>query len=433
MARKIRDPKLDTRSARAKLPRRREPYWRKISSGLSVGYRSTAGRWIALHYSRETGRRFHSIGTADDILDANGYTVFTFDQAQEQARKWMANLVRQDYDGETAKGGPYTVKDAMEAYLAFLREDRKTAADAAYRINAFILPKLGAIDLASPHLAKRLERWRTELAETPPRRRSRNGEPPRHAKADHSPEARRRRRSSANRVITSLKAALTRAWRQGHAPNDAPWRRLEPFRNVDAARQHYLSVAECKRLANACDLTFRPLVLAALVSGCRYSELCRLHVHDVNLDSGTLHVRQSKTGRGRHVVLSGEGQRLFAQWCAGRSGSELLFTKADGRPWEKSAQARPMAAACARAKIEPPINFHALRHTWASLSVMAGVPLLVVAKNLGHSDGRMVEKFYSHLAPSFLVDAIRAGAPTFGFGKSAKGTVTPLRQAGANA
>jgi len=40
-----------------------------------------------------------------------------------------------------------------------------------------------------------------------------------------------------------------------------------------------------------------------------------------------------------------------------------------------------------------------------------GVPLLVVAKNLGHSD----TKHYGHLAPSYIADAIRAGAPRFGF------------------
>ena len=73
-----------------------------------------------------------------------------------------------------------------------------------------------------------------------------------------------------------------------------------------------------------------------------------------------------------------------------------------------------MADACRHAKIEPPVGFHQLRHTWASLSVMNGVPLLVVAKNLGHSDTKMVERFYGHLAPSYITDAIRAGAPRFG-------------------
>jgi hypothetical protein len=44
---------------------------------------------------------------------------------------------------------------------------------------------------------------------------------------------------------------------------------------------------------------------------------------------------------------------------------------------------------------------------------MNGVPLMVVAKNLGHADTRMVEKHYGHLAPSYVADAIRAGAPRF--------------------
>jgi integrase len=47
-----------------------------------------------------------------------------------------------------------------------------------------------------------------------------------------------------------------------------------------------------------------------------------------------------------------------------------------------------MREACEHARIIPPISFHILRHTWASLAVMARVPLLVVAKNLGHKDTR---------------------------------------------
>ena len=72
-----------------------------------------------------------------------------------------------------------------------------------------------------------------------------------------------------------------------------------------------------------------------------------------------------------------------------------------------------MAEACTHGKIDPPINFHGLRHTWASHAVMNGVPLMVVAKNLGHRDTRMVEKHYGHLAPSFIANAIRAGAPRY--------------------
>ena len=102
-----------------------------------------------------------------------------------------------------------------------------------------------------------------------------------------------------------------------------------------------------------------------------------------------------------------------------------MFTHANGTGWKTSEQARLMAAANEHARLKPRITFHGLRHTWASLSVMAGVPLLVVAKNLGHADTRMVEKHYGHMAPSHVRDAIRAGAPKFGIVPDKK--VTPLR------
>ena len=73
-----------------------------------------------------------------------------------------------------------------------------------------------------------------------------------------------------------------------------------------------------------------------------------------------------------------------------------------------------MADAVRRAKIKPTVSFHGIRHTWASHAVMNGMPLMVVARNLGHVDTRMVEKHYGHLAPSYVADAIRTSAPRFG-------------------
>jgi integrase len=212
-----------------------------------------------------------------------------------------------------------------------------------------------------------------------------------------------------------MRAALNRCWRAGKAVSDRAWRSVEPFENVDAARIRYLTVSEAKRLINACDPAFRPMVEAALQTGARYGELIRLEVHDFNPDSGTLAVRQSKSGKPRHVVLTDEGIALFRQLGAGRSGNEPLIRRANGSAFRANDQALPMAAAVKHAKITPPISFHGLRHTWASLAVMNGVPPMVVAKNLGHRDTRMVEKHYGHLAPSYIADAIRAGAPRFGF------------------
>jgi len=98
--------------------------------------------------------------------------------------------------------------------------------------------------------------------------------------------------------------------------------------------------------------------------------------------------------------------------CSGlRKACATALAEAGASTHEIAEQARPMAEACTNGKIKPSISFHILRHIWASLAVMNGTPLLVVAKNLGHADTRMVEKHYGHLAPSFIADAIRAGAP----------------------
>jgi integrase len=415
MARTLQDAKLDTRAARLRLRRRREPYWRSISEGLAIGYRKGAkgGTWIGKHYSAEHGRRFCAVGTADDIADADGEHVLSFSQAQEKGRKWFANLARHDR-GEH-RSGPYTLRECLNEYTAWLQGHRKTADDAHYRIEAHIAPKLGDIQCDRLTTAE-IQKWHRDLAATPARLRSKSdAKRPTFRELDRSDhEAVRRRRASANRTLTVLKAALNRAWREGKIHSDDSWRRVEPFKEVDAARTRYLTIAEAKRLLNACDADFRRLVQAALATGARYGELITLRAEDFSPDSGTVHVRTSKSGKGRHIVLNDEGIALFKGLVAGKPASDFLLTKANASAWKTAHQRRPMVEACKRARITLPASFHILRHTWASLAVMAGAPLMVVARNLGHGDTRMVEKHYGHLAPSYIAEAIRAAAPKFG-------------------
>src|SRR5262249_34300658 len=339
--------------------------------------------------------------------------VLSFAQAQEAARKWFADLARHDR-GEVVRKGPYTVRDCTEEYLAWLNTHRKSGYDARHRVHTHIGPHLA--DIRCDKLTTtQIHRWLRNLADSPARLRTKKDAKSPNLRAFNKADqdAVRRRRASANRTLTVLKAALNRAWREGKIHSDEAWRRVEPFAGVDAARARYLTVTEAKRLVNAADPDFRSLVQAALVTGARYGELALLRVVDFNRDSRTLHVRISKSGRGRHIVLTDEGATLFEHLAAGKPGDSFLLTKADGSSWKAAHQTRPMAEACRRAKIAPPISFHCLRHTWASLSVMAGGPLMVVARNLGHSDTRMVEKHYGHLSPSYIADAIRATAPRF--------------------
>ena len=103
-----------------------------------------------------------------------------------------------------------------------------------------------------------------------------------------TPEAIRRRRATANRVLTILKAALNEAYHEGRIPINEAWQRVKAFRKVDSARIRYLTDDEARRLVNACPVDFRALVVGGLMTGCRYGELAALVVEDFNVDSGTL-------------------------------------------------------------------------------------------------------------------------------------------------
>jgi integrase len=262
--------------------------------------------------------------------------------------------------------------------------------------------------------AKRIRDWHEGLASSARlvRTRQNAATPATSAFAADDVDAVRRRRSTANRLLTVLKAALNHAFHDGKASADEAWRKVKPFREADAAVIHYLSDAECKRLVHATQGRFHDLVRGALVTGCRYGELIRMRVADFNTSAGTVTVRLSKAGKPRHVVLADEGRALFERLTAGRAPQDLIFRRDDGGPWGPSHQQRPLAEASAIAQLEPLATFHILRHTYASALAMKGVPMGVIAAQLGHSDTRMTEKHYAHLAPSYVADMVRAALPT---------------------
>jgi integrase len=421
MARIVRNPKLDTRSARSKLPMRASIYWVPLAPGCALGYRKgpKGGVWLA-KLVRDAVRQQTTIGPADDALDPDGVLAVSFAQAQTKARDWFATVTKPEQPG-----GPYTVREAVADYLDWFRATgRKSINETKASVDAFILPQLGDDDVLSL-TPSRLRKWHADIAATPPRLRTRPGERQKLRDTSADPEALRRRHATANRILTGLKATLNHAWREGKVLSDDAWRRVAPFREADAARIRYLDRDECRRLVNACPAALRMIVRGALLTGARYSELSRMHVADFHRDSGTLLVRTSKAGKVRHIELTGEGLDFFNEVTAGRGAAEILFNR-DGAVWGKSHQQRPLVDGCRAAKVSPAASFHTLRHTYASLMVMDAVPLMVVARNLGHADTRMVEKHYGHLATSYVREAIRAAKP-LGIGQPRK--VIPMPDA----
>ena len=241
----------------------------------------------------------------------------------------------------------------------------------------------------------------------------------------HSRVASRHRACKSSTRIGAI--ALNHGWKAGQVASDDAWRRVKPFKGVETARVRYLKDDECVRLVNACQPDFRNLVRGALLTGCRYSELTAMRAADFNPDAGIVTVRESKAAKPRHVVLTEEGQQLFVSLTAGKLTADPIFSRPDGGEWGKSHQIRPMIEACKRAKIKPAISFHVLRHTHGSALAMRGVPMAVIAEQLGHADTRMTEKHYAHLSGGYVADTIRAHFPTLGI--AGHPAATPIRSA----
>ena len=222
-----------------------------------------------------------------------------------------------------------------------------------------------------------------------------------------------RSKSTANRILSVLKALLNYAWRQEKVKDNSAWKRVEPFKNTAQARKIFLSTEQCTRLINICQGGFKELVQAALFTGARPpGELATLRVSDLDTESGTLSLRDGKTGR-RVIYLSDEAVTFFHRLTVGKNPDDLLLTKDNGEPWAKSHHIRPMREAVKVAKLEKETSIYSLRHTHISLALINGVNIQVVAENCGTSV-RMIELHYGKFLNSDRRKMFQA-MPSFGY------------------
>lgn len=403
MARSTRDTKLETRTARLKLPAGKY-HWRGISKGLAIGYWRGAkgGSWIVRRGLPDGRYETETLGKADDHQDADGVLVLDYFQAQEKARAEVKDATEKKAQRKTR----YTVADAVDDYLEWYQAHRKAYAATKATSDAFIIPAFGSRTVASLE-PKEIGDWHKSLMNAPPRRRGKIGV------LSGDPDAIRRRKASANRILTVLKAALNHAWHYRKVDSDSGWRAVKPFEDVDDARKVKLTVDQCQRLINAAQGGFRNYVRAALYTGARPGkELEILRVRDFDADNGIIRIPDSKTGA-RTVYLNNEGVAFFTQLTAGRDPDAYLLTKDDGGPWRKNHYTRPMKAAVAAARLPKGTVAYSLRHTFITLAINNGMNLNMLADSTGTSV-RMIQKHYFDADHKARKEAFNSNLPSFG-------------------
>ena len=374
MPRSARSAKLETRTARLRLPVRGKPYTVRISPGIRLGYRRTqsAGTWSVLVADGAGGGWLKQFALADDFETADGTSVLDFWQAQDRAR----TLAR---GNETNR--PATVGEAVERYEADLRA-RGADRHNATRLRGHVAASLTGRTIATL-TARELRHWRDGLL------------------------ASGLSASTVKRVCNCLKAALSAAAAQdARIGNRDAWHvGLASLPDSERARNVILGESDVRAIVAAAytiNSATGLMVEVAAVTGSRSSQLARLVVGDLqDGDEARLMMPSARKGRGQKRVTrapvpipQGLATRL-REASAGQPFDAPLLTRPSGGPWRAADHRRPFRDAVAKAGLDPAhITIYALRHSSIVRQLLAGVPIRVVAQDHDTSVV-MLERTYS--------------------------------------
>tara|TARA_R100001591_G_scaffold59752_2_gene69606 strand:+ start:1412 stop:2989 length:1578 start_codon:yes stop_codon:yes gene_type:complete len=408
-----------------------DPTYLQIANGMMLGYRRTKtanGKWHGKIRGKLIGldqQDYHKflIGVADDYCEADGEKVFNLQQAQEQLHKEKARYVEEgkkkkiklsvtfaeaarmyheDYTDRKARPNS-THKHYLDRMIATqvpLRlKNPKVYKDATLgniRIDDITLQDLESIKSNVAKTARQNDYKLVKITEV---------------------EKARRRKVTANRVVVILKAILNFAYTHKqvtHVKTNAQWLPFKKFKGVDSNRKDWWDYDECQAWLNKCnEPSLRNFFIGAISCGFRFGEQSMLRVGDVELDASTkyVHVRAeiTKTARDRKVIIPSQYVEYFQTLIAGRDKDELLYIYRGGKrnsdnfTSHKVYQAFQLVTKAAKIRR---LTWHSLRHSYASQLVNAGVPLKVVADQLGHTTTIYVEKWYAHLKSEVIQEAV---------------------------
>lgn len=203
----------------------------------------------------------------------------------------------------------------------------------------------------------------------------------------------KRKPATVNRELTCFKTIFSWAIK-GKKASVNPVRETKFFK-VSNKRIRYLTESEMKRLVDNCPINFKPIIITALTTAMRKSEILNLTWKDIDWVNGIIYLTDTKNGRMREIpicTLLYDTLRECKKWSDGK----YVFCSSKGKPYSKNLRTM-LLRILERAKISD-FRFHDLRHTAASYLVMKGVDLVTVKEILGHQRIEMTLR-YAHLSP----------------------------------
>ncbi len=209
--------------------------------------------------------------------------------------------------------------------------------------------------------------------------------------------------ATVNRHLATLKHMFTKAveWEMAGEEAYKHVRRVKLLKENNR-RLRYLSAEECAALVDACLPHLRPIVITALHTGMRKTEILNLTWDKVDLRHGFILLSVTKNGERREIPIDRTLRAELEKLAFNIEGRKHVFHDHDGKPYQDVKKS--FNSACKTSGITD-FHFHDLRHTFASQLVMAGVDLTTVKELLGHKTLAMTLR-YAHLAPAHKVKAL---------------------------
>jgi integrase len=316
------------------------------------------------------------------------------------------------------------LSEYLTAWLTARRPGLKPSTADSYGvvIRAWIEPQLGKVALKDL-TGQRISAWHTHLRE--------------HGARGSTPLG-TRSVAYANRVLSMALAEAVESGAIGFDPMTAiPKRQRPTHRAAQHADRVWTGEQASRFLTLTRDDRLGALFALLLDSGCRRGEGLGVRWPDLAEDVVTFRRNRvivgadvaegtPKNDEVRSVDLHPQTVAALRRWRA-RQAAERL---AAGPAWTDSGGyvftdelGEPMRPDAVSARFErivggldvPVIRLHDLRHTSATLALLAGVPVHVVAKRLGHKDPAVTLRVYSHLLPTSQRDAAaKIGAALYG-------------------
>ncbi len=279
-------------------------------------------------------------------------------------------------------------------YLSYAEAEQHTLKEAIQRYEKSVLPTKPR---DAHNVARHLARWKKELGHlklsslTP----SVIAEVRDRMLCEEVRGQKNRSNATVSRYLASLSHVLSLAVKEWQWLHENPCLKVKKPKEAPGCVR-YLSKNELSALLQACQSSRNPdlylIVLIALTTGARKSEILELTWKDIDFDHCLFHFRDTKNGEDRSVPTSEQIIQILKR----RPQSHSLLFPSEANPEKPCCIRSAWEAALKRAKIAD-FRFHDLRHTTGSYLAMAKTSLREIGEILGHKTLQMTKR-YSHLS-----------------------------------